>query len=119
MSTDKYEFLDEIIEVSDKTLRRIRALRDFGAVKAGDLGGFIQHLGNLSQFGDCWVSDNACVYKDAAVIENAYVGGHARVYDNAVVGGTAFVGGNAFVCGHARLNGDTRIEDSVIIIDHA
>ncbi|EJF81205.1 hypothetical protein MCQ_00483, partial [Candidatus Bartonella washoeensis Sb944nv] len=39
----KYEFTDETIEVNGRTLYRIRALKDFWQVKAGDLGGFIEH----------------------------------------------------------------------------
>ncbi|WP_409361877.1 hypothetical protein ACRPOS_002770 [Bartonella heixiaziensis] len=37
------EFLHRIV-----SLQRIRALRDLGNAKKGDLGGFIEHEGNLS-----------------------------------------------------------------------
>lgn len=40
---------------------RIRALRDFSNVKAGDVGGFVTSEKNLSHKGDCWVSGNARV----------------------------------------------------------
>jgi hypothetical protein len=33
-------------------LRRIKAIKDFSGVKAGDLGGFIKSEENLSQGGD-------------------------------------------------------------------
>ncbi|EJF84065.1 hypothetical protein MCU_00733 [Bartonella elizabethae Re6043vi] len=36
----KYELTDETIEVDGHTLHRIRALKDFGDLKTGDLGGF-------------------------------------------------------------------------------
>lgn len=115
MSDDKYEFTDEVIEIDGKTLRRIKALRDFGSIKAGDIGGFIQHLDNLSQFGDCWVEDNACVFDDAAVMENAVVGGHARVHDKAIIGDNAYIAGTAEICGRARLSGRTYICNNVIV----
>ncbi|WP_412058013.1 hypothetical protein [Bartonella sp. DGB2] len=57
----KYELTQETREVNERTLYRIRALRDFGNVKAGDKGGFVENERNLSHRGDCWVNDNACV----------------------------------------------------------
>ena len=42
-------------------LYQIRALKDFGNVKVGDLGGWIEKEANLSQQGNAWVSGNALV----------------------------------------------------------
>ncbi|EJF77433.1 hypothetical protein MCQ_01517 [Candidatus Bartonella washoeensis Sb944nv] len=81
----KYEFTYATIEVDGRTLYRIRALRDFGNVKKGDLGGLIEHEGNLSHDGNCWVDDNALVYGDAKAYGNARVFDNAQVYDNAHV----------------------------------
>ncbi len=39
----EYELTDKTTEVDCKTLHRIPALRDFDDIKAGDLGGFIEH----------------------------------------------------------------------------
>ena len=69
----------------DITLRRIVALRDFGDVKAGDKGGWIEKEENLSQDGDAWIYGNARVYGDA------WVCGDARVYGDARVCGDAHV----------------------------
>ena len=45
----KFEFTDETKQNEGGiTLHRIRAIRDFGDVKAGDLGGWIEREGNLS-----------------------------------------------------------------------
>ena len=85
------------------TLYRIRACRDFGNVKAGDLGGYIEKPENLSQEGDCWVYDNARVYGNARVYSNALV------YDDAEVYGDVWVYGNARVCGNACVYGDTEV----------
>lgn len=38
----KFELTNETIEYLGRTLHRIRALRDFSNVKAGDLGGYIE-----------------------------------------------------------------------------
>lgn len=36
----KYKLTEETLEIDGHTLHRIVALRDFGEVKKGDLGGF-------------------------------------------------------------------------------
>ena len=73
----KYEFTGETIIIGERTLHRIRAVRDFGDVKAGDVGGWIEKEENLSHEGYCWVRDNAKVYGTATV------GGFATVRDDA------------------------------------
>jgi len=45
--------------MNDSILYRIRALKDFGDVKKGDIGGYIQSKSNLSQEGNVWIYDAA------------------------------------------------------------
>ena len=117
----KYEFTDETTEVDGHTLHRIRAVRCFSDVKAGDIGGWVEKEDNLSKMGDAWVYENAEVYGNAkvhgdaeiycnakvfgtaSVCGNAQVYGDAMVYDNARVFGNAEVYGNAIVCGDAMV----------------
>lgn len=73
----KYELTDETIEVYGTALHRIKALKDFGNVKKGELGGYVESERNLSQEGNCWVYDNARVYSNAEVCGNAEVFGNA------------------------------------------
>ena len=95
MNGKKYELLqDQTIEWRGRTLYRIRALRDFGAVHAGDVGGYIECERNLSQDGDAWVCDNAWVSDNALVSGDSWVSGNACVCDNARVSGNAWVSGN-------------------------
>ena len=42
----KYELTDETMEWEGHTLHRIKALRDFNYVKAGDLGGWVESEDN-------------------------------------------------------------------------
>lgn len=56
----------EARDVECHTLHRIRAVRDFGNVKAGDLGG--------------WVSDSGRVFGNAEVSDSGRVCGSADVY---------------------------------------
>ena len=109
----KYKLTDETINLNGATLYRIEALKDFGEIKKGDKGGFIESENNLAHEGDAWVSDNAHVYGDACVFNNA------RVYNNAFVSGYAQVYGNAFVYGNAWLYGNTRVCGYAWVADNA
>lgn len=77
----KYELTEETLTVSEKTLYRIRAVRDFGFVKTGEFGGYIEKEENLSHFGNAWISGDAKVYGDARVSGNAWVYGNAEVFN--------------------------------------
>ena len=77
----KYELTEETFTVFGKTLYRIRAVRDFGSVKTGEFGGYIEKEENLSHFGNAWVSGDAKVYGDARVSGNAWVYGNAEVFN--------------------------------------
>ena len=49
----KFELLlDDTIEVFSRELFRIKATRDFGGVKKGELGGYIEKEENLSHQGN-------------------------------------------------------------------
>ncbi|WP_375638704.1 MULTISPECIES: hypothetical protein [unclassified Bartonella] len=92
MIKKKYELTDETIKVDRITLYRIRALKDFGDVKKGDLGGWVESERNLSHDNNCWIGGEAWVYDDAEVYNNAKVGGNAIV-----AGKTAFYGSDAIL----------------------
>jgi len=102
----KYELTGEVKVKFGVTFKRIRALIDFGNVKKGELGGFIEKEENLSHENNAWVYGNAKVYGDARVSGNAEVSGDAWVYGNAKVYGDAWVYGNAEVSGNARVSGN-------------
>lgn len=77
--TKKYELTNEKIEYENRTLYRIRALRDFEDVKMGDLGGFVEHKKNLSHSGDCWI------YDDSKVIGFSKIVGYSKVKCKSIV----------------------------------
>lgn len=129
MSTDKkYELTDATIYADGegtKILHRIRALKDFSDVKAGDLGGLVESEDNLSQEENCWVYDDSKVYEDAKVCGNVKIKGDTEVLGYAIICGEVVVNdsivkddaiitgfaqilkskifGNAFVCGNAKI----------------
>ena len=73
----KYKLTD--IEIKEKFLKKplyqIEALKDFGNVKKGEKGGWVEKEGNLSQNGDAWV------YGDAWVCGNTRVCGDDAKYN--------------------------------------
>ena len=109
MSEKKYKLTDTTIEFYGVTLHQIEALVDFGDVKKGQRGGYVQSERNLSHKGDCWIHGNACVYSNAVVSCDARVYGNANVSDNASVYGGARVFGNARVYGGANVCDNVRI----------
>lgn len=122
----KYELLrKDNIEHEGRTLYRIKALRDFVNVKAGDLGGYIQNEDNLSHDGNCWIYENAkvydraYVYNNAAVYGNASVYGRARVYNNARVYGYAKIYDSAIVREKAKVNEYAEIYGNAEIYEKA
>ena len=127
----KYKLTDESLGFGDKTLYRIMAVRDFGLVKSGDLGGYIESDGNLLYSGNAWVSGDAQVYGSARVSGNAWVSGDALVYGNARVYGDArvsgdarvygdaWVSGNALVYGNARVYGDAQVSGNALVSGNA
>ena len=115
----KYKLTEETINVNGKTLYRIKSLKDFGNVKKGDKGGFIEKECNLSQSGDCWVYDNAKVYNNAKVFDYADIYGNAEIFGNAIVSGKARVYGNAKVYHYAMVYDDAEVCDNAIISGNA
>ena len=114
----KYEFTDETITVDGHTLHRIRAVRCFSDVKAGDIGGWVEKENNLYHEDDAWVYDEGKVYGNARVVDNARVYDNAYICDNAIILGFAEVYGDTLVCdsanvvGRALIFGNARIADS-------
>ena len=115
----KYELSTETLHFAGRTLHRIKALRDFGSVKAGELGGWIESEENLSQDDNAWIYGDAMVFDNAKVFGNARVYGYARVYDNAEVFCYAEVLENADVCDNAKVYGNAIVCDYAEVYDDA
>ena len=119
----KYELLDDNFEVlgfvEKKTLYRIKALRDFGDVKAGELGGYIEKEENLSHEGNCWVYDNARVSCDARVYGDAQIRDNAKIYNYAQIYGNAIISNNANVKDYAHVYDNASVSDAACVGDHA
>lgn len=121
----KYKLTNETREHLGRTLHRIEALKDFGDVKSGDKGGFVQSEQNLSHQGNAWiygdaeVYDNACVYDDARIYDKARVRDNAKVFDQAVVDGKVDIYENAKVCAQSSIYGEVEVSGDAVVCGKA
>lgn len=120
----KYELIDNPKEITDcygveHYVYQIRALKDFGDVRAGDLGGWIESEKNLSHDGFCWVYGDGVVAGNAEVRDDAFVSGLGMACGNAVICEHASVGGKASICGSSMMKGAASIHDHVKIFDES
>ena len=110
MENKKFKLTDETITNDwGVTLSRIIALKDFGNVKTGEKGGFVEKEENLSHENDCWVFGNAKVSGEARVSGEAQVSGEARVCGKAQVFDEAQVSGEARVFGEAQVFDEAQV----------
>ncbi|QEE12294.1 hypothetical protein [Bartonella krasnovii] len=107
--TKKYELSLGAIEFGNRLFRRVIALRDFGSVKKGDVGGFIEHEGNLSHDGNCWVAGYALVFGKARVLDDAHVTGNAKIFGDTEISNKARVGGHMKIFGHSAAFGKVMV----------
>ena len=101
MENRKYEMTNITMEFEERTLYRIRALKNFRNVKAGDLGGWVSGKHNLSQEGDCWI------YDEAKCMDNA------RMYHNSVMYN------NAVMCDFSEMHGDSAMHNYSAMLDNS
>lgn len=123
MNERKYELTGETKRspYDGRILHRIKAVRDFGYVAAGEIGGWIEKEKNLSHDGTAWIHNNAQVRgnaqvrRNAQIWDNACIEASAQVDDDAQVGDNACVSGNSCVRGDAEIFGDAWIGDNADI----
>lgn len=120
METKKYKIRKDLSYTFDgHKLYRVEALKDFGNVKKGSVGGFIEKEDNLSQEGNCWIFLDAKVYGNAKVFGNAIINGFAQVCDNSVVFDNAQVRGYSKVKNNAQVYGNSLLLDNAQVCDNA
>lgn len=115
----KYELTTETLQFAGRTLHRIKAVKDFGSIQAGEFGGWIENEKNLSQDDNAWIYGEAMAFDNAKVFDDAIVFANAKVYDDAIVYGNAKVYGNAIVHGNAKIYDYAKVYDKANIYDFA
>lgn len=126
----KYKISTEAKTYRGHKLYQIVALRNFGNVREGEKGGWIEYpyglsayAGNLSHDGLSWVGASSVVYGSARIDENAQVVGQSIVSGHSKVSGSSYVqdsrvSGNAVIYGKARLI-QSKITQSASLYDFA
>ena len=140
----KYELIEESkTYFEEREIFRIRALKDFRNVRAGDVGGWVCSYDNLSQEGYCWIYgnakclDNAMVSDNAMMIDNSKMFDNSRMYDNAIMcdnsmmynktrmfsnaimGDNAIMYDDAIIGDNAKMFDNSRMYDDAIMYDNA
>ena len=109
----KFELTAEYVtNIFGKKLFRIKALVEFGNVKEGDLGGFVEKESNIDDDGNAWVSGNAWVFG------NAWISGNAQIYGNACVAGNVQISENAQVYGNAWISGNAQVYGNACVAEN-
>nr|DAY45540.1 MAG TPA: Putative transferase, nesg, ydcK, Structural Genomics.38A [Caudoviricetes sp.] len=108
----KYKIIESTaIEYEGHKLYRIEALRDFGNIKKGERGGYVETENNLSHEGNCWIYNDAKVYGRARVFEDALIWRNSEVFNHAEVYGKAQIWGNAEVHGYSKVYDNAEVTD--------
>ena len=122
----KYELIKESKTMfAEREIYRIRALKDFSDIKAGDVGGWVCSEDNLSQEGNCWIYDeakcldNARVYDNAVMCGNAVMFGNAKMFDNAKMSDSSIICDNAEMCGNSKMYDTSTMCGSSTMCDNA
>ena len=97
----KYELLPSDKTINYVSLHRIRALTNFGDVKEGDIGGYVQDRDNLDH------NTNAWIYDDAVVMDASFITKDAKIKDTTFVYGTSKIDGKITINGNATINNST------------
>lgn len=121
---DKYEMLtfddarhmrERPKEAEGKRVYPIRALRDFGEVKKGDLGGYIEDSSCLSAEGDCWISKNSIVFSGSKVTDNAILDGNIELHGKTIVSDDARLTGR-IVAENCIFQHNSRVEGQLMLM---
>jgi hypothetical protein len=107
----KYELTKTKYDHFGIVLYRIRALRSFGDVKAGALGGFVQSESNLSHDGTCWIYHNAFVYLEGIVKDDARALDECWIWNSATLRQGATAKNKSFLYGDIDVFGNALIQD--------
>lgn len=120
--TPKYEMVPVTPKASSENtepLYRIRALRDFGPIKTGDMGGYVSSERNLSHEGLCWIYEDAMATGHSNVSGNAKLHDFVRISENVKISGNAKLSHVVLIDGNVDISGDVEISDQAILSGNA
>jgi len=112
----KYELIDidkNSNEYAHGLRYRVKALRDFSDIKAGDVGGFVTSEHNLSQNGDCWV------YDDAKMFDNSEIHNDAKMHNNSEMHNNSKMLNNSEMFDSSKMHNNSKMYDSSKMYDNS
>ena len=113
----KYELTNITMDFEGEKLYRIKALKDFKDVKKGDLGGWVSNEDNLSQYGDCWIYDEAKCTGNSRMYRNSAMYGYSEMHDNSVMYGDSKMYGYSEMHGDSAMHGNSSMYDNSAMYD--
>lgn len=111
----KYELLEK--KNIFFNLYQIRAVKDFGNIKAGQLGGYVENSDNLSQEGSCWLYERGYAKAYSRIVDDAQIF-HAIIYGDAYISGNIELHNRCLIGGarsKVRISGNAKIYSSEIL----
>lgn len=106
---NKFSLTEQVKFELGRHLHRVEAVANFGDVRKGTLGGWVESAKNLSQYGAAWIGEEGMALGDAVVDNDAQLFGVARIRDNVHLTDFAQVFGNADLSGNVRVGGRAKI----------
>ena len=119
MGNKKYELSDITMEFEGRTLYRIRALKNFSDVKAGDLGGWVETEYNLSQEGNCWIYNEAKCMDNSKICDNSTMHDYSEMYDYSIMRGDSEMYGHSEMFGYSEMYDYSIMHDNTIMYDYS
>ena len=122
MNDKKYEILmdkENTIEWKGHTLHRIRALRDFGDIKKGDIGGFVENENNLSHKGNCWIYDDAKAMDDSIMYDNSRIYDKSELHDDSIMHNYTRMYDYSELHNNSIMNDDSAMYDNSTMYDYS
>ena len=120
----KYELIKESKTIFEgREVYRIRALKDFRNVRAGDVGGWVCSYNNLSQEGNCWIYgnakclDHARIFDNAMIIDNSKMFDKSKMYDNSMMCDNSMMYNNSMMCNRAIMRNSSMMLDNSKMFD--
>lgn len=109
----KYRFTGETKKVKNITVHQIQLVRslDSHGLEAGTIGGWIESEHSLSEFGDCWV------FQEAMILNRSRVSGNISIMGKSMIDEDSIVGGNGFIKDSHLRHSD--IEGQAIEVEHS
>ena len=116
----KYELVKESKTMFEgREIYRIRSLKDFNNVTAGDIGGWVCSYNNLSQEGDCWIYDKAKCLDKARILDNAKMYDNSKMFDNSIMWNNTRMWNNARMYDNAAMFDDSKMYNKARIFGNA